>query len=220
MSDRRDASAERRRVVICDDHPLFRVGLATALAKDPTLEIVAEASNAEEGIAALRDLAPDVLLLDIALPGRDGFAVLEWGQGRFPDLHVVVLSMYAERAFAERAKALGARAFIAKEDALGEIVAALAVPPGGFHTSESVGPADAHGAAAGLGLKAAALSPTERDIMRLLGQGLTSRMIGERLGISPRTVQTHRNNIADKLEVRGVNRLMEIAIRYSALFGG
>lgn len=216
------ADPGERTVVICDDHPLFRVGLATALSAEPGLRIVAEASTAGECIAHLARFQPDILLLDLALPDRDGYSVLEWARARLPDLTTVVLSMYTEWAFAERARALGARAFIAKEDALSEIHAALSTAPGAFYSSESVlAPAgDEDGRfAAGLSERSQRLSPTERDVMRLLSHGLTSREIAQRLGVSPRTVQTHRNNIAEKLGVRGVNRLMELAIRYRALFG-
>jgi len=211
-----------RRVVICDDHPLFRMGLSTALGMNASLRLVAEASTAAQCVDHLITHEPDVLLLDLALPDRDGYSVLEWVRAHQPGLLVIVLSMYIEWAFAQRARALGARGFIAKEDALGELDAALATEPGGFYTSRSVVPPadDTDGLMiVGLSERAGKLSPSERDIMRLLAHGLTNREIAERLAISPRTVQTHRNNIAEKLGVRGVNRLLELAIRYRALFG-
>ncbi|MEZ5649595.1 MAG: response regulator transcription factor [Burkholderiaceae bacterium] len=204
--DAAGAPVARRSVVICDDHPLFRMGLATALAADATLRLVGEASTAAECIERLVEHRPDVLLLDLALPDRDGYSVLEWVRTNRPRTQVIVLSMYAEWAFAERARTLGARAYIAKEDALGEIEAALGTAAGGFYTSESViAPADDEDGhfIVGLSERSGRLSPTELDIMRLLSHGLTSREIADRLGVSPRTVQTHRNNIAEKLGVRG-----------------
>ncbi len=209
------------RLLICDDHPLFRTGLRTALSSEPGVEVVGEACNGLECLAMLESLAPDVLLLDLALPGIDGYEVLRWAREHLPGLRSIVLSMYSEWPFAERARSLGAAGFIAKEDALGEIHAALGHDPASFYASASVRPARA-GPAAGAGAAVDAslqvLSPAERRVMGLLSESLTSREIAGRLGISHRTVQTHRAHIADKLGLRGVNRLMELAIRYRKLF--
>lgn len=211
------------RLLICDDHPLFRIGLRTALANEPAIEVVGEACDGRECIAMLQSLMPDVVLLDLALPGIDGYEVLRWAHERQPRLHAIVLSMYSDWPFAERARALGAVGFIAKEDALSEIHAALTQDRATFYASASVTrkpmPAIADsGAGAGIDDQLNALSPTERRVMGLLSQSLTSREIAERLGISHRTVQTHRAHIADKLGIHGVNRLMELAIRYRRLF--
>jgi len=209
------------RLLICDDHPLFRVGLRAALASEPAIEIVGEACDGRECIAMLQSLVPDVVLLDLALPGLDGYEVLRWARERQPGLRAIVLSMYSEWPFAERARALGAAGFIAKEDALSEIHAALTHDRATFYASASMNrapvPAVA-GCGAGIDDRLHALSPTEQRVMGLLSQSLTSREIAERLGISHRTVQTHRAHIADKLDIHGVNRLMELAIRYRRLF--
>ncbi|MEZ5739326.1 MAG: response regulator [Burkholderiaceae bacterium] len=209
------------RVLICDDHPLFRVGLRTALERIDNVCVIEETSDGEACVEALQRHRPDILLLDLALPGRDGFSVLEWAHGEQPALRIIVLSMHSERAFADRARALGASAFIAKEDAMSEISTALIQPVGGFYASESVAaqPGDPdHQAEAELGARLQTLSPTERKVMSLLARSLTSREMAEQLGSSYRTVQTHRAHIAEKLGVQGVNRLIDIAIRYRQLF--
>ncbi len=196
------------------------MGLATAIGAEPDVELVGEAGDGEACLELLRTLAPDILLLDIALPRLDGFEILRWARLHRPSLRTIVLSMYAECAFAERARHLGAAAFIAKEDALSELQNALRHDDGSFYRSAAVvrNEAAAHRAgddrstpaddAAGLGLLA--LSPTERRIMGLLGQSMTSREIALRLGISARTVQTHRTHITEKLGVRGSHRSGEM----------
>lgn len=208
-----------RRLLICDDHPLFRVGLRTALLDESSVEVVGETADGASCIERLRNSPVDVLLLDITLPVVDGYAVLAWVAGHQPALRSIVLSMHSDLAFADRARALGARGFIAKEDALSEIHAALAHPADRFYASASVRelaqrrPADPVGNGAGI----LALTPTERRIMALLAESLTSREIAARLGTSFRTIQTHRSNIVEKLELHGANRLMELAIRYRDL---
>jgi DNA-binding NarL/FixJ family response regulator len=211
----------KQHVLICDDHPLFRAGLRAALAEHPTVEVVGEAANGRDCVGMLLSLEPDVLLLDLALREMGGYEVLAWIRVHQPALRTLVLSMYSEPAFAERARVLGAAGFIAKEDALTEIHAALEHRRDAFYASASVriaprkaGPT----ALAGFDERLLALSPTERRVMGLLSQSLTSREIAEHLGISLRTVQTHRTHIADKLDVHGVNRLMELAIRYRQIF--
>ncbi len=219
------------------------MGLVTALAAESDLEVVGEAGDGEACLALLRTLTPDILLLDLALPRIDGYEVLRWARIHRPALRTIVLSMYAEQAFAERARELGAAAFIAKEDALCEVQAALHSSADRFYASASLarnpifgmagvpdrGPAGGDGAAAattdsrnsdpsGFGARLLALSPTERLVMGLLARSLTSREIASRLEISPRTVQTHRAHIVDKLGVRGSNRLLELAIRYRRIF--
>ncbi|MCZ7559820.1 MAG: response regulator transcription factor [Burkholderiaceae bacterium] len=209
------------RVLVCDDHPLFRVGLRAALADHPAVDVVGEAADGRDCLAMLQSLEPDVLLLDLALREMGGYEVLAWIRAHRPGLRTLVLSMYSEPAFAERARALGACGFIAKEDALSEIHAALEHPRDAFYASASVRTTP-RGARAGelarIDERLLALSPTERRVMSLLSQSLTSREIARRLGISLRTVQTHRTHIADKLDVHGVNRLMELAIRYRQIF--
>lgn len=209
------------RVLVCDDHPLFRVGLRAVLAEHPAVEVVGEAEDGRDCLSMLQSLEPDVLLLDLALRAMGGYEVLAWIRAHRPGLRTFVLSMYSERAFAERARALGASGFIAKEDALSEIHAALEHPRDVFYASPSVRMTPRKAGAVELARfdeRLVALSPTERRVMGLLSQSLTSREIAERLGISLRTVQTHRAHIADKLDVHGVNRLMELAIRYRQIF--
>lgn len=209
------------RALICDDHPLFRIGLRTALERIENVCVIGETSDGEACVEALQSEQPDILLLDLALPGRDGYSVLEWARREQPGLRIIVLSMHSERAFADRARALGACAFIAKEDAMSEIATALTQPAGSFYASESVAaePVDPqHQAEAELGTRLQALSPTERKVMSLLARSLTSREIAEQLGSSHRTVQTHRAHIAEKLGIQGVNRLIDVAIRYRQLF--
>lgn len=211
------------RIVICDDHPLVRKGVANTLASSPDCEVVAEANDVDAAIAKLQLYRPDVLISDLSLPGRSGFELLEWTAGNMPAVRMIVVSMYSDIAFVRKAEAIGAVAYIAKEDAEAELLLALRTPPGRFHTSQSVGrsappradlpPSDE------APLDLGQVSAAEMRVLVLLSQSLTSREIAGKLNISPRTVETHRMRLAEKLEAKGPNKLLELAIRHRHSLG-
>jgi DNA-binding NarL/FixJ family response regulator len=200
-------------IVLADDHPAFRMGVRQYLEGTGRYYVIGECSDGEACLERLRTLRPDWAIVDLAMPRVDGFGVLEAVRRERIATRIVVFSMHAETAYAEHAREKGASGFIAKEDALTEIDSALAVPEGAFFRSRAVG--RSRGAvlknedAALLGR----LTPAEQGIVELLGGGLTSKEIARALGISPRTVQAHRRNIADKLDLHGPNRLLEFAVR-------
>ena len=208
-------------VLICDDHPLFRKGVLGCLAEDGDLHIIGEASNGEACIAKLKVFEPDILITDLSMPGINGFDVLAWVRENLPQVKVFILSMHTELQYLERAINLGAAGFLAKEDAQSELMAAIRQSDLGFYTSESIGtshsislppPQD------GDFVKAMRdVSGAEMRVLVLLTQTLTSRQIADRLNISPRTVDAHRASLAEKLNAKGPNKLLEIAIRYQHL---
>ena len=206
-----------RTVILADDHPAFREGIKQYLEAKPGVAVVAETGDGESCIELLRLHRPDWALVDLAMPAKSGFEVLRAVIEDGLETRVLVLSMYADDAYARRAHDAGADGFIAKEDAMSELDAALASPPGGFFTSPSVGrptivPLDEN-ALGSIG----GLTPAERRILLLLGQGQTSREIAAAVEISPRTVQKHRQNMANKLGLHGPNRLLEFAVRHVKL---
>ncbi|WP_136660836.1 response regulator transcription factor [Nitratireductor sp. XY-223] len=207
-----------KRVVIADDHPIFRAGLRRIVEEDGH-EVVAEASDGNSCITSLEITRPDVVVLDLAMPGVDGYQVLEWARDNMPSLIAVIISMHSSRAFATKARELGARAFVAKEDASDEIHNALLTPKGVFYLSASVGGKglpvpDPTSEARGDGPDVGSLTPAERRVFDLVGQSLTSREIGKRLNLSYRTVQTHRQRINQKLGLAGPNSLVRFALQY------
>lgn len=174
-----------------------------------------ETGDGEECLRLISTYQPDVAVLDLVMPGKTGFEVLEALDGRFPETQIIVMSMHADASYAERAEALGASAFIAKEDALSEIENALLHRPRQFYQSKSVGRTTLNPLIEQSDEKFENLTASERRVLKLLAQGLTSKEISEHLDISIRTVQAHRRNMTEKLDLRGPNRLMEYAVRNS-----
>lgn len=205
-------------VLVCDDHPLFRSGVLKCLADNPELKIVGEASDGEACVAKLELLEPDILIVDLSIPGIDGFQVLAWISKNDMPVRVYVLSMHTDNVYVQKARELGASGFIAKEDAQSELLAAIDRVDDEFYTSESIGRQSRNEVPA---LKEEevvqalrTVSEAERRVLQLLTESLTSREIGEKLGLSTRTVQAHRMSLAEKLDARGHNKLLEIAIRH------
>ncbi|MBL4891910.1 MAG: response regulator transcription factor [Rhizobiaceae bacterium] len=206
-------------VIVCDDHPIFRNGVVHCLNEIPNLEVVAEASDVPSAIAKLQIYTPDILVCDLSLPGQSGFELLQWSKKHMPGIRVIVLSMHTELAFVQRAKKLGAVSFLAKEDAETDLLHAVEQTDGGFYTSQSVGrrstPSPTLAKEEGAFHSAIKkVTVAEMKILNLLSDSLTNKAIAKELNISPRTVEAHRFNLSDKLDAKGPNKLLELAIQY------
>lgn len=214
-------------VVVCDDHPIFRSGVVHCLNEIADIEVVAEAADVASAIAKLQIYTPDILVCDLSLPGQSGFELLQWAKEHMPEIRVIVLSMHTELAFVQRAKKLGAVSFLAKEDAETDLLHAVAQTRGGFYTSESVGrgsnllPMLGSGLEPELGKEEDAfqsaiknVTVAEMKILALLSDLLTNKAIAKKLNISPRTVEAHRFNLSEKLDAKGPNKLLELAIQH------
>ena len=203
-------------VMIADDHPIFRAGLRQIVEAEG-YQVVAEAGDGETCISSAKMCEPDVVIIDLAMPGMDGYKTLNWLVENLPDTVCVVVSMHSSNVFAKKAKEMGARAFVAKEDAATEIRNALITPKGVFYLSASVG----RGSAGAPNLETREeekhgihlLTPTEMTVLRLVGKSKTSKEIGEEMGISYRTVHTHRQRISEKLGLEGPNNLLIFALQ-------
>lgn len=196
----------RTRVIIADDHPIFRSGLRHAIEQETEFEVVGEASDGETALELIERERPDIVVLDINMPKLNGFAVLEEMRNRDLPGRAVILTMHNQEAVIARAMELGVRGYVVKESADEDIVNCLrAVSDGQSYTSPIVTdylikragrsdkPCDGIGS----------LTPTERTILKLIGEYKTSREIADEMFISVRTVENHRNNISSKLGVRG-----------------
>lgn len=213
--------ARRATVLLADDHPLFRAGVRQVLEATGRFEVVAEARDGDAALAQIEMLLPDYAVIDLSMPGLNGLAVLERVALAGLPTRVLMLSMHADRAFALRARDHGAIGYVAKEDAASELIAALDTQA--FFMSDSVGARDAVAPPAPTPEQQRALgrvTPAERRILQLLAEGHTSKAIGRTLGISPRTVQAHRRNIAEKLHIAGPNQVMAFAMHNRALLEG
>jgi two-component system, NarL family, response regulator DevR len=207
------------RVMLVDDHALVRSAVRQALAADD-LEIVGEAASADEALLLAPQLAPDVLLLDINLPGADGLQLLRELAPRLPTTRIVMLTVSNDRRDLVDAVRSGAAGYLTKDlspEALQRAV--RGIRSGDLAMSRSMAAdviqhlaASTNRSTASPGLEEmAGISAREREVLALLAEGLTDREIGERLGISPRTVETHVGSLLSKL---GVRNRAQAAARY------
>lgn len=195
------------RILVVDDHPVVREGLTSALGDEPEFEVVGAVGSAEEARAVVRSLHPDVVLLDLELPDRNGVEAIPDLLQANPQVRVLVLTAYdtEERVFG--AVRAGARGYLLKGAPLDEIGRAIrAVAGGGSYLDPRVAP-KLLGRLAG---RATTLSRREREVLRLVAQGLSTKQVARRLGITERTVKFHVASILNKLGAE--NRAQAVAV--------
>jgi len=206
------------KVVIVDDHPLFRQGLRQLVETDGQFELVGEAGTGDEALALIRRSKPDIAVLDVNLPGISGIEVARQVQSLKLPTRVVILTMFTEEETVDRALDLGVFGFVLKENATQDILASLvAVAKGEHYLSPSISGflVRRRGRAEALAQKKPGLddlTKAERRILKLIAEKKTSRDIAAELFISPRTVEAHRANISQKLGLRGSHSLLQFAL--------
>jgi DNA-binding NarL/FixJ family response regulator len=203
------------RIVLVDDHTLVREGLRALLEEFPGVQVVAEAQDGASGLEAVRLHAPDVLVTDLSMAGMNGIELTERATREQPGLRVIVLSMYSDRQHVMRMRAAGASAYLLKDGARAELAAALeAVRRGGTYLSPAAAKRLSD-ASAGDGDvdPLALLTARQREVLRLIAEGVPTKQIAHRLDISPKTVEAHRATIMSRLQVREVAGLVRIAVR-------
>ncbi len=201
------------RVLIADDHEIVRLGLLQALEADPRLEICGQAGNGKEAVESAARIQPDVLLLDITMPGLDGFEVINELRKQGHRIPTLLLTMHLEDTIMERALAAHVEGYMLKNLPKEEIIEAIVkVADGKKAIHESVFHTIGQKYAMAIGKDASGLTRREREILRLIVDGLTSVQIAERLYISPRTVDTHRANMMQKLNISNVAALVRFAL--------
>ena len=204
------------RVLLADDHTLVRAGVRRIIESQPGVTVIGEVADGEEALRALRQEPADVLVLDLTMPGLDGFEVLRRAKELRPGLKVLVLTMHSDPEYVERAVRGGADGYLLKDSAVSDLVAGIeAVAAGRAYYSPAVQRSLSEmlrtGSAAPRPLDA--LTEREREVLKLVAEGLTTKEIAARLEISARTVESHRANLMRKLDVRSVARLTQFAIR-------
>ncbi len=204
------------RVLICDDHTLIRAGLRRLVEAFDGVEVVGEAANADEVVIRTRDVMPDVVLLDLSMPGRNGFEALDELRRVAPDTAVVIMSMHDDTAHVREALARGARGFVVKEAAPAELEIALrAAFAGRVFLSPQVSAATlADVAARPRRGDPADLPPRQREILAALGAGRTTKQIAADLGLSVKTVETHRARLMEALGCRNAVELVRAAVQW------
>jgi len=209
------------RVVIADDHALVREGIRRVLDDDPGLEVIGEASDGDETMRLVEELLPDVLLLDLTMPGPGGLSILEELAARPVRPACLVLSMHEELAYVMRAVQAGASGYLLKDDTdptmLRRAVASVADGDSFFSprvaglVRGALRPSDAAGDPFDR------LTPREIDVLRLVASGRSNKEIAAALEISRRTVESHREHLMDKLDIRTVAGLTRIALDHGLL---
>ena len=204
-------------VLIVDDHPLVREGLAMRIAAQPDMVVCGEAASTEEALALLPTAKPAVAIVDLALKKSHGLDLIKKIRKDAPSVSILVVSAYEEALFAERVVRAGARGYVNKQEAQHKVIDAIrAVLRGELYLSAEM----AQRLVDSVGQKAArqgveSLSDREIEVFQLIGRGSSARSIAEQLGISIHTVETHRENIRSKLGLHNAAELVHHAVQWS-----
>lgn len=217
----RSTSLEKQKILIVEDHPLFRAMLVQLIAHELGMTVCGEADNIKDALRLIEEKLPDAAIVDLTLPGSSGLELIKDLKARNLQLSVLVLSMHAERLYAERVLRAGARGYITKEESPAEVVTAIrTVIEGRIYVSQRVngallerlGQAGKAQPASGLD----SLSDREIEVFQLVGHGLNSREISERLNLGLTTVDSYRSRIKEKLEIRNAAELYQRAAQWVA----
>jgi DNA-binding NarL/FixJ family response regulator len=213
----------KKRILIIDDHPLFREGLKAIIAVDKRFEIVGEAGTGREGLAMAEQLKPDVVLVDISLPDESGMQLTRKLRNLLSRTRILIISMHSKIDYIVEAFQAGATGYVVKESAAERLVQGIeAVSAGEYFLDSSI----SHEVVEKLmkspvkeariaDVEYGSLTTREQEIMRMLAEGISKREIADHLCISPKTVENHRANIMKKL---GIHSAMEL-VRYAARLG-
>jgi DNA-binding NarL/FixJ family response regulator len=213
----RDAPAGLVRVLLVEDHPMVRHGMRAVLDTTPDLRVCAEASTPEEALAALEDAPPDVVCLDLILGQADGISLIRAMLATVPRLRILVLSVRDEDAFAERCLRAGALGYAMKTETNESLITALRrVAQGKVHLSPRVAMHVLQDVPRHTGQRMGIPGLTDRElqVFQLIGLGWTTRQISAQLGIGIKTVETHRENIKNKLRIEHTTALVREATRW------
>jgi len=209
----------KKKVLIIDDHPILRKGLSMLINQEPDLVVVAEADNSQRALEMIDAHKPDMLIVDISLPGIDGIELIKTVKLNYRDIPSLVVSMHDESLFAERALRAGARGYIMKQEALEKVLVAIRRVLGGeifvsdrITTSmlEKLVSSDDKAISSPIGL----LSNRELTVFRMIGQGLKTSEIAEKLHLSVKTIESYRAHIKEKLKLSDGTELLKYAIQW------
>jgi DNA-binding NarL/FixJ family response regulator len=210
---------DAKRIVIVDDHPLFRKGLEELIHSDGSFAVCGEASNAPEAIDVIRKLNPDLAIVDLSLPGANGIELIKNIRVEFPKMPILVLSMHDESLYALRALRAGAEGYVMKHEAMANVIQAIhEVFSGRPYLSPAMAAQVitkfAHHDAEGETDAVERLSDRELEILELIGKGHEVRQIAKLLHLSPKTVETHRAHIKDKLDLKNSREVARFALQW------
>lgn len=213
------------RLLIVDDHPIFRQGIGQLIRNVQGVTICGEADNAQHALEATRRLLPDIVLLDISMPGTNGIEVIKLLLAEQPKLRILVLSMHDESLYALRALRAGAKGYVMKQQAMEQVADALRkVIDGGVYVSPKFSERLVFKAIQGsnndLGSPVDKLSDRELEVLQLFGRGKNTREVAETLHLSVKTIETHRAHIKSKLGFKHAEELVKFAVEWMAVEEG
>jgi len=210
--------AVKHKVLIVDDHPIVRHGLAELIARQPDLEMCGDAADVPEALRQVETRRPDVAVIDISLEGGNGIELIEQIRALYPEVKMLVSSMHDEKVFAGRALRAGALGYINKRESIRKVIDAVRqVLRGEIYLSPQMASRLLHRAAIGEPLDhdpAETLSNRELEVLEMIGHGMTTQQIARKLDLSPRTVETHRKKIKTKLNLANSAQLSRAAFQW------
>jgi DNA-binding NarL/FixJ family response regulator len=215
----------RKRILLVDDHPMLRAGLAQLINNQPDIQACGEAGNPTEAFDQLSRCQPDLILTDLTMPGRSGIEFIKDLLALHPDRPILVISMHDEMIYAERVLRAGARGYVMKESGGENLLAAIRqVLSGQVYLSTRMSSKILDGLSSrkprGSSSPIEKLSDREFEVFQLIGQGKSTRDIAEQLHLSPKTVDVHRAHIKEKLGLTDVTALVRHAVRWVETQGG
>lgn len=206
------------RLILADDHLLFRAGLKSMLEKSSDLEIVGEAVDGHATLQLAERLTPDIILLDISMPGLNGLEALRRLSETQPGIRVIILSMHSDRRYVTESIKAGAKGYVLKDSTVEELVTAIrTIMRGEVYLSSRIAKVLVSDyvslTAATEATSDSSLTTREREVLQLVAEGYSTKDVASRLCISIKTVETHRKRIMDKLDIHSVAELTRYAIR-------
>jgi DNA-binding NarL/FixJ family response regulator len=219
-TQKRNADEKKTRVFIVDDHPIVRERVAELIGQEPDLAVCGEAEDAVQAVKAIGPAAPDIAIVDITLKDTYGIELIKQLKDLHPKLPVLVLSMHDESVYGERALRAGAKGYLTKQEASKKIVDAIRrILRGEIYVSDKLAGTlvrkVAGGNEPGGGNVVDVLTDRELEVFQLLGQGLTVREVADRLFVSSKTIEAHREHIKQKLNFKTSSELLRFAIQYT-----
>ncbi len=220
-SGRIEARPGAKRVLLVDDHPIVRQGMAALIAQETDLEVCGEANDPDEGLERIEKLQPDAVVSDLSFGGLSGIEFIKDVKARFPRLPILILSMHDEAHYADRALRAGAMGYIMKQAGGPRVIDAIRqVISGQIYLSPEVTTQLVRTAIDGGGEQTASpidqFSDRELEVFALIGQGMSTREIAKKLHLSTKTIDSHRSKIKTKLNLRNSTELVHHAIRWFA----
>ncbi len=220
MKAKSKAARSRKRILIVDDHPMMRQGLAQLINSEPDLTVCCEADTARQAFDTIGRDKPDLALVDISLPDKSGLELIKDLHALYPELLILVVSMHDESLYAERVLRAGGRGYVMKQEGGKKLMEAIRqVLAGQIHVSEKMSARILEifsgGRRDGSGSPIGRLSDREFEVFQLIGQGKGTREIAGHLHLSVKTVEVHRAHIKEKLGIKSATDLVRFAVRWA-----